>query len=227
MILMVPNSGSTGPINIGASWNVLTFGTGAKIDGTLTATSDITGMTRDTYTTGTTPSSSYGYRTGVQQTFLGNAAGRGGFFFYSRFGVETTSGTYRVAVGLTGTANPSLHATEPSAVASIIWVGKDAADTTWQVMTRAAGTVNKVNTGITITDGQVIDVAIFSAPNSQAVTFYVRNPITGADLYVGTPITTNLPTNTTLLYPVATIGSLVGATAKLLGIGHMYLEKDF
>jgi hypothetical protein len=130
-------------------------------------------------------------------------------------------------IGLTGTANAILSSGEPSALDNLIWLAKNAADTTWQVMTRATGALNKINTGITITDGQVLDLYIFSAPNSQSVTFYVRNPITGADLYVGTPITTNLPTNTTFLYTTAVIGSIVGTTSKLLGVGHMYLEKDF
>jgi hypothetical protein len=225
ILIALPNFGSTTPISIGNNWSFLAAGSGEKINGTLTSTSDISGMTRNTYATGTTEVSAAGFRSGNVQAFLGNAEGRGGFFFYSRFGVETSSGTYRVAVGLMG--GSTAITADPSTNGSVIWLGKDAADTTWQVITRRTGTANKIDTGITVTDGQVLDLAIFSAPNSQAVTFYVRNPITGADLYVGTPITTNLPTNTSFLYPTAQIASTVGTTSKLLGVGQMYLEKDF
>ena len=227
VILSVPGTTAGNAINFASSWNTLAAGSGAQIDATLNSTNDIGGLSRRIFQTGATAtSSSYGTRTTNQQVFLGNAAGRGGFFFFARAGVEAESGTYVVEIGLRSAAGGFF--VEPSSETNIIFFGKDSADTTWQVMTRAAGAINKIDTGVTITLGQVIDFFIFSAPNSQAVTFFMKNPITGDALYTSpTPITTNLPSSTTFLYPSVGIGSTSGATSKQLGLGTMYLEKDF
>lgn len=227
IIMSVPGTLGGASILFGSQWNALLVGAGSQIDPNLNSTSDIGGVGRRIFQTGATATtSSYGTRPANQQVFLGNAAGRGGFFFATRAGVEAASGTYIVVIGLrTATNDVSI---EPSSETNMIFFGKDSADTTWQVITRAAGATNKVNTGVTITVGQVIDFYIFSAPNSQAVTFYMRNPITGDDLYTSpTPITTNLPTNTTFMFPSVGIGSTSGTTSKQLGVGTIYLEKDF
>jgi len=226
VIMWLPGGAATVSIAFGMTYTARNLGTSAaQSHPALTSTSDIAGLTRANFSTGTTATGASGVQTSGTVAWLGNATGRGGFFFQSRFGVETVSGTYRVAVGLS--ANNAALAAEPSTINNSIWLGKDELDTTWQVITKGAGTANKINTGITITAGQVLDLYIFSAPNSQSVTFYIKDAIAGTDLYVGTAITTNLPANTTFMYMSTLIQSVTGTTAKLLALNKMYLEKDF
>jgi hypothetical protein len=226
VIMWLPGTAATLAINFGTSYTARNSGTAAsQTHLALSSATDIGGLTRASFQTGTTATGASGIQTAATVAFLGNSTGRGGFFFQARFGTETVSGTYRIAMGLS--ANNATLAAAPSTVNNSIWLGKDEGDTTWQVITKGAGTANKINTGITETAGQVLDLYIFSAPNSQSVTFYIKNAVTGADLYVGTPITTNLPANTTFMYMQTHINSVTGTTSKLLSVNKMYLEKDF
>lgn len=224
-VMWLPGISTTLAINFGAAFTARNSGAGAgQLHPTIASTSDIGGLTRATFNTGTTATGASGIQTSTTVAFLGNAAGRGGFFFSARFGIEALSGTWAAAIGLS--ANNATFASEPSLTNNSIWLGKDTTDTNWQVITRST-TVTKTDTGIAVTAGIVLDLYIFSAPNSQAVSFYIKNAITGADLYTSpTPITTDLPANTTFMYMQTHIRSTVGTTSKVLALSKMYLEKD-
>jgi hypothetical protein len=224
-IMWLPGTGATLSINFGTSFTARNSGAGAaQSHVALASTSDIGGLTRANFNTGTTATGVSGIQTSSTVAFLGNSAGRGGFFFSARFGVQTISDTWAAAIGLS--ALNAVPSAEPSLTDDSIWLGKDAADTNWQVITRST-TLTKTDTGIAATAGQVLDLYIFSAPNSQAVTFYIKNALTGADLYTGAPITgATLPANTTFMYMQTHIRSASGATSKVLALSKMYLEKD-
>lgn len=223
--MWLASTGTTVAINWGTSFTALNAGTAAaQSHPTKASTSAITSMNRANFGTGSTATGSSGIVSAATVAWLGNAAGLGGFLFFARFGVETISGTHRVLVGLS--ANTAALAAEPSTLANTIALGYDSTDTTWQVITRSATTLTKTNTAITITAGQILDLYIHSAPNSQSVQFHIKNGATGADLYVGTAITTNIPSSTTFLSMQAQIQSASGTTAKLLALNRMYLETD-
>ena len=105
---------------------------------------------------------------------------------------------------------------------------KHTTDTTWQIFVRSATGANaKINTGITVTAGQILDLYIHSAPNSQSIKFYIKNGATGADLYSSpSAITTNVPGNTLFLYAQAQMVSTTGTTAKTMALNTMYIECD-
>jgi len=224
-VMWLPGTGTTVSIAFGSAFTARNTGTAAaQSHPTIGSASDISSLTRAIFGTGTTATGASGIQTTGTVAFLGNAAGRGGFFFAARFGIEALSGTWAAAIGLS--ANNATFASEPSLTNNSIWLGKDTTDTTWQVITRST-TVTKTDTLITVTAGVVLDLYIFSAPNSQAVSFYIKNAITGADLYTSpAPVTTNLPANTTFMYMQSHIRSTVGTTAKQLALSKMYLEKD-
>jgi hypothetical protein len=183
-------------------------------------------MNRANFTT-TIAVASSGIQSTATVAWLGNAAGLGGFLFFARFGLEAMpGGSYNVLVGLS-TLNGNLAA-ETSTLVNTIALGKDTGDGTWYVMTRNATTgSNKINTGITITLGQILDLYIHTSPNSSSVRFYIKDGSTGADLYTSpTPITTNLPANSIFLYAHAQLRSTVTGNTKILALNTMYIECD-
>ena len=210
---------------------------GAQSHPTKTSTNAMTSLNRANFSTGTTATGVSGIRSTNTVTWLGNGSGLGGFLFFARFGVETVSGTYRAFIGLsTNTSALANTPAEPSnALVNSIYLAKDTGDSTWQVVTRGSSTggtngvnFNKINTGITVTAGQVLDLYIHSAPNSQSIKFYIKDSVTGSDLYIGTSITTTstLPGNTLFLYAQTQIASTTGTTPKLIALNRMYIECD-
>lgn len=235
--LWLPGTGATLAINWGTSWTALNSGTGAVQSHPVRAsTNSMTALNRANFGTGTTATGVSGVRSTNTVAWLGNAAGLGGFLFFARFGVEAVSGTYRALVGLSANTAALGTTTEPSSgVVNSIFLSKDTTDTTWYIVTRnstTAGTngvnYNKLNTGITVTANQILDLYIHSAPNSQSVKFFVKDASTGADLYTSSAITvaSTLPVNTTFLYAQIQMASTTGTTIKTIALNTMYVECD-
>jgi hypothetical protein len=244
LYVWLPGTGATLAIAWGTTFTARNAGAtlGAQSHPIKSNGSAMTSMNRASFTTTIAVASS-----GIQSTntvaWLGNATGLGGFLFFARFGIENfTTGTYHALVGLSA-LNASLLVSDATGIATnaqtvnTIALGKEAADTTWQIITRSATTAglvngtnyNKINTSITITVGQILDLYIYSAPNSQSVRFQIKNAVTGADLYVSSsPITTagTLPANSVFLYAHAQLQSTVGANTKILSLNTMYVECD-
>lgn len=223
--MWLPGTGTTVSINFGTSWTARNAGTGAaQAHPTKASTNAMTSLTRATFGTGTTATGSSGIQSAATVAWRGNSAGLGGWFFHARFGVETHEAAMRYLVGLSA-LNAAL-AGEPSAQANTIAIGKDAADTTWQLIFRDGSAVTKVNTGASITAGQILDFMIFAAPNGSNVTCRVVDAVTGTVIVNNTTHTANLPASTTFLYAHAQAMSTVGTTAKLLALNKLYVETD-
>ena len=236
----LPGTAAILSINWGTSWTARNAGTtpGVQSHPVKSAGSAMTSLNRASFSTSIAIASS-----GIQSTntvaWLGNGAGLGGFLFFARFGIENfTTGSYAAFVGLSA-LNAALTQDLSSGTTNIntIALGKDVADTTWQIITRSATTAglvngtnfNKINTGITITVGQILDLYIYSAPNSISVRFQIKNAVTGADLYTSpSPITTvgTLPASTVFMYAHAQLQSTVNANSKILSLNTMYIECD-
>ena len=236
----LPGTGTTVAINWGTSWTARNTGVtpGAQSHPIKASGSAMTSLNRATFTT-TIAIASSGIQSSNTVAWLGNGSGLGGFLFFARFGIETfTTGSYAAFVGLSA-LNAALTQDLSSGTTNIntIALGKDVADTTWQIITRSATTAglsngvnfNKINTAITITAGQILDLYIYSAPNSQSIRFQIKDGVTGADLYVSpSAITTagTLPASTVFMYAHAQLQSTVGATVKSLALNTMYIECD-
>ena len=223
--MWLPGATTTLSISWGTAW-IARNATGAQSHPVKASTNAMTSMNRANFST-TAAAASSGVQSSNTAAWLGNDAGLGGFLFFARFGLETMpGGTYNILVGLS-TLNASLAA-ETSTIVNTIALGKDTGDTTWQVMTRDATTGNnKINTGITITLGQILDLYIHTAPNSSSVRFYIKNGATGADLYTSpTAITSGLPANTTFMYMHTQLRSATVLNTKAIALNTMYLETD-
>ena len=127
-------------------------------------------------------------------------------------------------VGLS--ANNAAMAADPSTWANTIGIGKDTADSTWQIIARNATTLTKTNTAKAVVAGEVLDLYMFAAPNGADVSVRLVNAVTGAIILDDTALSTNIPASTAFMYMQAHTMSVTGTTAKLLALNKMYLETD-
>ena len=225
-VLWLPGTGTTLAINWSSSYTARNSGTGAAQNSSVTPTSTnaVTSMIRAQFGTGTTATGASGVQTTLPVAWLGNASGLGGFFFFARFALEATSGTYRVFIGLS--ANNATLAGEPSALASSLGISLDSTDTTFQFLMRSSTTATKINTTITPSTTTVYDFYMYSAPNSQLVHYELRNAVTNAVLSISNNQNTNIPASTQFFYMQSHIMSATGTTSKLLSLNKMYLETN-
>jgi hypothetical protein len=172
-----------------------------------------------------------GWRSAAAQFGTGNGAGLGGFFVVTRWGPATgvATSTTRCFVGMTNsTAAPT--DVEPSTLVNCVGMGWDAADTNLQMFHNdASGTCTKIDLGAsfpvpTADRTKAYDLALFCAPNSTTIYYQVTDLGTGA--VASGSITTNIPSNTTLLAPRGWMS--VGGTSSVIGIALMslYTETD-
>lgn len=223
--MWLPGTGTTLSVAFGTSFTARNNGTGAaQAHPTKTSTNAMTSLNRATFSTGTTAGGTSGVQSSATVAWRGNAPGLGGFFFFSRFGVESMDSTTRFMVGLT-TQNAVMGA-DPSSFANSVLLVKDTADTQWFVSTRNASTGTKTSTGLTVTAGQVLDFTIFCAPNDSKITVRLVDAVTGTVYMDNVDITATLPVNTVFMYMWAGTQANGSTTARLLGLNRLYLETD-
>ena len=181
-------------------------------------------MNRATFGTGTTATGSSGIQSALQVAWRGNAANLGGFYFTSRFGVETSEASLQILIGLSS-LNAALGG-DPDLPANTVALGKRSTDTTWQIICRDGTAATITPTDLAITTGQVLDFTMFAPPNGSSVTFRLVDAVTGTVYVDNVVVTTRLPVNTPFLYAHAQIRSTVGTTAKLLALNRIYVETD-
>lgn len=221
--MWLAGTGTTLAINWGTSFTARNNGTNAvQATPTKASTNSMASLNRATFSSGTTATGASGIQSSQTNAWRGNAAGLGGFFFFSRFGLETISGTYRTFNGLS--ENNATMAANASTWNNTCGIGNEAGDTTWFITIRSATTSTRTNTSITITAGVILDFYMYAEPNGSEINFEVRNSLTNAVLYTGQE-TANLPTATTFMYMQTHIQSVSGTTAKLLALNRIYLES--
>lgn len=162
-----------------------------------------------------------------------------GFFFYTRFGLPNTSGTYgsgslsghRLFVGLTNqTAANSCAADAPAgSYAGFIHRNSAVGSSGYYIAGCSNGTTSYlVNTSIPFSDSGVFDAFIFSPrfPNTGYIYWRLDNVINGT---TSSGIFNNdlhpLPLNNTLMRGVLNLRSLSGV-AKNIRMQRLYIETD-
>lgn len=222
--VMMPSAG-TGQSLIGLSMTALNSGTGAaQSTPAVQTTNDLTWLQRILFGTGTTATGASGIRTATVLYGRGNAAGRGGWFQFFRFGVEVFASDLRLILGMTN--NTTALAAEPSTYSHMQGLIKGSTDANWHFCTNGADSAGtKVNTGVAVTAGVPLDFFSFCPPNGSEISFMLSNPMTGAILAQHTA-TTDLPGTTNLMVARVGIQSQTGTTAKSLAVNRMYIETD-
>lgn len=223
--------GSNAPVTIGAP--TLTA-TGTATSANVATTNRQTRTQRLEYlvtTAATTAVAGWRYPN-LGWTVGGANADEGGFFFVCRWGPATgvATTTNRAFVGMANVTTAPADA-EPSSITNTIGMGWDAADTNIQIMHRGTGAVTKINLGasfpVPTTDRtKAYELVMFSPPGSTQSVSYTVTDLGTAATTSGT-ISTNMPTNTTLLAPRGWMS--VGGTSSVIGISLMslYLETDY
>ena len=175
-----------------------------------------------------------GLRAGALQWRIGaDVAARGGFFKVWRWGPATgvATATTRAFVGMRNTVAAPSDA-NPSTFLNCGGMGWDAGDANISFMHNdGSGACTKIDLGAsfprpTVDLTSVYEIALFSPPGTtQLLNYEITDLVSGA---VATGVvTTNIPSNTTLLAPYGQIS--VGGTSSVIGFATMglYIESDY
>lgn len=162
--------------------------------------------------------------------YRGNAASKGGFFFYCKFGTGTWTNGGRIFVGLssatnTTTACPVVTA-NPSTVNNTVGFAVDDTDAgAIQFLTRGTA-ATKAAVGENLATNSGYEAFMFCPPNSASVKWRLVNVNTGAVL-TG-EATLNLPANTTLMMAncSASNAALTAANAVQIECAKIYIAQD-
>lgn len=224
--MWLPSYTTAVSIAFGNQWVARNSGTGAvQSHPSLATTNDMTSMVRARFSTGTTATGASGITGGQYLYWRGNSAGRGGFFSFFRFGEENLASDSQAYIGFSS-SNAALGG-EPSARPNLIGLCKDSTDTNWQIVSRgASGSATKYDTGIVITNNQVLDMFIHCEANSSMMTVRILDAVTRAVLVDGYDVTATLPSNTAFLCPQALVRSTTSVTSQHLALNRIYVQTD-
>lgn len=196
----------------------------------LASTNILTQMRRTRWASTTSSNGVGGIFNAQTNAWRGNAAGRGGFFFFARFGQAVNTNGARSFVGLSS-RTAHMVAVEPSSAADSVGMGYDAVDSSagnWKLMHNdGAGTATKIDLGSNAARNttSVFDLFIFSRPNGSTIGVRIINISTGVVVYEGT-LASDLPTSTTFLRVHAGNGPAATATQQQFELNRLYLEND-
>lgn len=157
--------------------------------------------------------------------FLGNSAGMGGFFFYTRMGFDTWTDGGRLFAGLFN--GNSLIQSDPSTVNNNIGFAVDVADNGLiYFQTKGTGAAVRTSTGFTITSGSGYDMYIFAAPNSTTVSWRILEINTGTEA-TGSSAVSGPAVNVMMMAGIqASNAALTSVNAIQLCINRIYVETD-
>jgi hypothetical protein len=205
--------------------------TGTATARTVATTNPFTWQRRIGHVSAGTAGQTSGLRSAVLQFGIGNAAGTGGFFFQTRFGISDAAlvANARSAIGMTATTTAFTNA-DPSTFLNFLGMAHDAADTNWQIMFNdGAGAATKVDLGASFSRSPTVstvmyDLVLWCAPNTTTVNYEVKN-LANAAVATGT-MTTNIPANTQLLTWQLWRSNNATAAAVALDIASIYIETE-
>lgn len=168
-------------------------------------------------------------QTSAQHYIGGTAAGEGGFLFIQRWAPATPNNlsTIRVFAGMSAnTAAPT--DVDPDSISNIVGLSWKGSDTNMQIVHRGASAVTRIDLGAsfprpTNNREKVYELTLYSPPGTTQEVYYQVEDITSGAIATGL-ITTNLPTNTTLLTPHTYMS--VGGTSSVIAVTFMSLYTE-
>lgn len=166
-----------------------------------------------------------------RQFWRGNAAGLGGFFFFTRFVVELyPASTVRIFAGLTG-SNAGSVVTSDTVLNDTAGLWHDTTDssTTFNFVTRDTTTTTKTPIALSnaIAPGNSYDFYMYAKPNDTTIYYRLDDIVNGVS-YEGSTGTT-LPTATTFMQPQVQMSNgtaNVTVTTVAIGVNRIYVESD-
>lgn len=222
--MLLPNTTTTV-----TAWGMPNTAVGTISTPAITSTNLLTSMRRITVTSASTANSASELRAAAPLIWRGNAAGLGGFFYAARFSVGSTTTNQRLFSGLTATTGATATTIAPSAIVNMVGIGWDSADANLQIMSNdGTGTATKVDLGAnypTNSTTAVYELVLFAAANGSTIGYRVQrldtNQVTSGI------ISTDLPTNTSLLTHHQYMNNGGTAAAVILNVNRVYIESDY
>jgi hypothetical protein len=222
--MLLPNTAATV-----TAWGMPNTAVGTVTTPAITSTNLLTSMRRMTVTSTTTANSASELRAAAPLVWRGNAAGLGGFFYAARFSVGSTTANQRLFSGLTATTGATATTIAPSAIVNMVGIGWDSADANLQIMSNdSTGIATKVDLGASYPANSttaVYELVLFAAANGSTIGYRVQRLDTN-QITSGT-ISTNLPTNTSLLTHHQYMNNGGTAAAVVLNVNRVYIESDY
>lgn len=165
----------------------------------------------------------------------GNAAGLGGFYFFTRFIVELyPASTVRIFAGLTGAGATSSVCISDTVVNNTCGLWHDTTDPStganaFNLVTRDAATTTKTSIALSnaIAAGNSYDWHMYCPPNGSTI-YYRLVDLVNNVAYTGNS-TTTLPTATTFMTPQVQMSNgtaNVTVTTSAIGVASIYVESD-
>lgn len=234
IVMYLPNTGTTAGLNLGTPWAVGTTISHPTPSSTAPAMYNQLKRTRSANVV-TTTNQVLGVSsivTGAHQFWRGNAAGLGGFFFFTRFSIDLwPAATVRLFAGLhSGTTAMVASDTVPAISLCGLWHDTTMAATVLNFVTKDGTTLN--STAITLNSalaaGQVFDFYMYMKPNDSTLYYRLDDVVVGNTL-VDSSTTTNLPASTTFMGPSVTMSNgtaNITAATVAIGVNRIYVESD-
>ena len=230
--LYMPNTGSTNGLNLGTGW--VAGGTVSHPTPASTSPAIVNQMKRTRYANiATTANQALGLSSiaaGNSAYWRGNAAGLGGFFFFTRFVIELMpANTVRIFAGLQSTTTNILASDTVAGDVVGLWHDTTDGANVLSLVTRDNVTTTKTPIpGATIAAGQAFDFYMFCAPNDGTV-FYRLDSVNAGTTIVDSSTTTTLPRNTIFMGPVVGMSNGTANTTVTTvapSINRIYIESD-
>lgn len=165
----------------------------------------------------------------------GNAAGLGGFYFFTRFVVELwAASTCRIFAGLTGAGATSSVCISDTVVNDTCGLWHDTTDpnsgaNSFNFVTRNTVTTTKTSIALSnaIAAGNAYDFHMYCPPNGSTI-YYRLVDLVNNVVYTGSTATT-LPTATVFMTPQVQMSNGTAnttATTVAIGVASIYVESD-
>lgn len=185
---------------------------------------------RGTIRTGTTSGALAYIRANALRIWRGNAAGLGGFFVATRFSLSGTIQTgQRSFIGISDSiANPTNVDPTTNTTPGKIGLSQNAATGNWVLSHNVTGTAPTnvaIGASFPINNTDLYEIALFSAPNGSSIGYRVVNWSTNQQ--TSGSLTTNIPSNTTFMAPVAWITNNAQSAQSELDFISTYVETDY
>ncbi|MFO0882160.1 MAG: hypothetical protein U0491_01805 [Candidatus Saccharimonadales bacterium] len=192
------------------------------------ATNLKTSVRRMNYSSGATAGTVAYQRQAALMAWRGNAAGVGGFFYTTRFGMNTLQTGNRAFVGMSDSiANPTNVDPTTNTTPGKIGMAINANTGNWNFVNNVTGTAPTVtNLGLSfpVDTTSLYELILFSAPNGSSIGWRVTNLSTGAQ--TSGSASTNIPAQGTFLNPVFWVTNNTTNAAAIFETAGWYLESD-
>ena len=189
-----------------------------------------TSMVRQRYASTAVAGNAGGVRSATAQWFLSSTANLGGLFFVCRFGLNATSATNRLFVGMSATTTALSATVDPSTLLNMFGFGCNSAHTTMRFYCNdASGTATMTDLGANFPTQTAAtyfyEVRLF-APSGGGLNVYWYAERLNDGLTANGQVTTDLPAVNTLLSAHVNHSNGTTAAAVSTDLQALYIETD-